>query len=293
LIQTELGTLHDSAPVSYQEIEGERVPVESHYVIGAESYGFAVGADYRADHELIIDPGVAYSTFLGGSDQEIATGIAADASGSVYVVGWAQASDYPTTVGAFRRTGATGGFSDVFVAKLNPAGTALVYSTFIGGTNFDFGRAIALGAAGDADITGVARASPFPLTQNPFDRSFNILNCPRCGIDNEDAFVLKLNPTGSSLVYSTFLGGATDLDDGMAIAVDAGGNAYVTGETGSTDFPTTPGAFRTVRNGAFDAFVTKVDPTGSRLVYSTFSGGSQVDFGTRIAVDAANNAYVE
>src|SRR5262249_21339776 len=153
-----------------------RVPVESRYVLGSESYGFAVGAGYRPDHELVIDPGVAYSTFLGGADDEIATGIAVDASGSVYVVGWTQSSDFPTTVGAFARTGAPSGFSDVFVAKLNPAGTALVYSTFIGGTNFDFGRAIAVDAAGNAYITGLTKSSTFPTTKNAFDRTFNILN---------------------------------------------------------------------------------------------------------------------
>jgi hypothetical protein len=130
------------------------------------------------------------------------------------------------------------------------------------------------------------------VTNNAFDRTFNVLNCPRCGIDNYDAFVLKLNSSGSALVYSTFLGGATDIDDALGIAVDSAGNAYVTGETGSTDFPVTPGAFRTTRNGDYDAYVTKLNPSGSALVYSTFIGGSFVDFGVRIVVDSANNAYV-
>ena len=105
-------------------------------------------------------------------------------------------------------------------------------------------------------------------------------------MDNYDAFVLKLNATGSALVYSTFLGGKSDIDDALGIAVDSGGSAYVTGETGSADFPTTPGAFRTTRNSAYDAYVTKLNPSGSALAYSTFIGGSQVDFGVRIAVDA-------
>ena len=124
------------------------------------------------------------------------------------------------------------------MTKLNAAGTALVYSTFIGGGNFDWGRAIAIDAAGNAYITGQTKSSNFPTTGGAFDRTFNVDTCPRCGIDQYDAFVTKLNAAGSALVYSTFLGGF-DLDDGLGIAVDAAGSAYVTGETGSLNFPTT------------------------------------------------------
>ncbi len=297
LIQTALGVLRDSPPISYQEIAGARVPVESRYVLNTEgsaegNYGFAIGAGYQPDHDLIIDPGVDYSTFLGGTSDEIGAGIAVDAAGNVYIVGTTQSPDFPTKTGAFQRTGAAGNFSDVFVAKLNPTGTALVYSTFIGGRDFDWGRAIAIDAAGNAYIAGQTKSSNFPTTAGAFDRTFGVPdNCPRC-VDNYDAFVLKLNAAGSALLYSTFLGGKSDIDDALGIAVDSGGSAYVTGETGSADFPTTPGAFRTTRNSAFDAYVTKLNPSGSALAYSTFIGGSQVDFGVRIAVDAARNAYV-
>jgi hypothetical protein len=297
LIETPLGVLRDSPPVSYQEIAGARVPVESRYLLNAADgaagdYGFAIGAGYQPDHELIIDPGVAYSTFLGGTDVDNGTGIAVDAAGNAYIVGTTQSADFPATVGAFKRTGAVGTFSDVFVAKLNPTGTALVYATFIGGSDFDWGRAIAIDAAGNAYITGQTKSHDFPTTRGAFDPTFNVLNCPRCAIDNYDAFVTKLNPTGSALLYSTFLGGPSDINDALGIAVDAAGSAYVTGETGAADFPVTPGAFRTIRNGAYDAYVTKLNPAGSALVYSTFIGGSAVDFGVRIAVDASNNAYV-
>ncbi len=294
LIQTALGVLRDSPPMSYQEIAGARVPVESRYVLNAAGdYGFAIGAGYQPDHELIIDPGVAYSTFLGGTSNEIGTGIAVDAAGNAYIVGTTQSPDFPTTAGAFKRTGAVGNFSDVFVAKLNPTGTALLYATFIGGSNFDWGRAIAIDAAGNAYITGQTKSSNFPTTNGAFDRTLGIPgNCPRCALDNYDAFVAKLNASGSALVYSTYLGGNSDIDDALGIAVDSAGSAYVTGETGSADFPTTPGAFRTTRNFAYDAYVTKLNPSGSALAYSTFIGGSQVDFGVRIAVDASHNAYV-
>ena len=167
IIQTEMGTLRDSPPVSYQVIDGVRVAVESRYADDRRrqlEFGFTVGAGYRPDRELIIDPGVEYSTFLGGSSHELATGIKVDAAGNAYVVGTTQSPDFPTRPGAFRRTGATGNFGDVFVSKLNPTGTALVYSTFIGGSNFEWGRGIAIDAAGNAYVTGQTKSSNFPVT---------------------------------------------------------------------------------------------------------------------------------
>lgn len=294
LVESSGGVLRDARPVAYQEIAGKRVPVESHYVLNNETgeYGFVV-ANYDPAYELVIDPSVAYSTFLGGTSHEIGSGIAVDSSGNTYIVGITQSPDFPATAGAFRRTGAAGNVSDVFVAKLNSTGSALVYATFIGGSDFDFGRAIAIDAAGNAYITGQTKSANYPTTKGAFDTVFNVPgNCPRCSIDNYNAFVTKLNATGSALVYSTFLGGGQDLDDALGIAVDASGDAYVTGETASSDFPTTRGAFQTVKAGSDNAYVTKFNPTGSALVYSTFIGGSQVDFGVRIAVDASNNAYV-
>jgi hypothetical protein len=135
------------------------------------------------------------------------TALRCDANGNAYVVGTTQSPNFPTTAGAFRTTGAASNFGDVFVAKLNATGTALVYSTFIGGSNFDWGRAIAIDAAGNAYVTGQTKSSNFPTTGGAFDRTFNVDTCPRCGIDQEDAFALKLNAAGSGLVYSTFLGG--------------------------------------------------------------------------------------
>jgi hypothetical protein len=296
LIETELGVLRDSPPVSYQMIAGARVPVESRYVLNKADdarrrYGFAVGATYRADHELIIDPGVEYSTFLGGSSHEIGAGIQVDANGNAFIVGTTQSPNFPTTAGAFRRTGATSNSLEVFVSKVNPTGTALVYSTFIGGSNFDWGRGIAIDASGNAYVTGQTKSSNFPTTAGAFDRTFNVDTCPRCGIDQYDAFVLKLNAAGSALVYSTFLGGF-NLDDGMAIAVDGTGSAYVSGETEAVNFPTTTGAFDRTINGAFDTFVTKLNAAGSALVYSTYLGGAAVEFPSRVAVDANRNLFV-
>ena len=296
LIQTPMGVMRDAPPLAYQEIDGARVLVASRYELapstaGASEYGFVVGAGYDPSRQLIIDPGLDYSTFLGGAAHEIGYGIAVDSAGNAYVTGFTQSPNFPTTAGAFDRTGAASNSLDAFVTKLNATGTALVYSTFLGGSNFEWGRAIAIDGAGNAYIAGQTKSSDFPTTGGAFDRTFNVDTCPRCGIDQYDAFVTKLNAAGSALVYSTFLGGF-DLDDALSIAVDGSGNAYVGGETGSSNFPVTASAFDRTRNGEYDAFVTKFNPTGSALVYSTYLGGLFVDFIERTVVDGPGNAYV-
>jgi len=234
---------------------------------------------------------LVYSTFLGGlSSLEggavFGSGIALDAAGNAYVTGSAGAFSFPTTVGAFQTTRIFGG-TPAFVTKLNPSGTALVYSTFLGGRFFQTGAAIAVDAAGNAYVTGDTQANDFPTTVGAFQTTF--------GRSVAKAFVTKLNPPASALVYSTYLGGS-DFDRGLGIAVDTAGNAYVTGQARSSDFPTTPGAFQTTFRsgplGGSDAFVTKIDPTGSTLVYSTYLAGGGDDAGSAIAVDARGNAYV-
>jgi hypothetical protein len=224
--------------------------------------------------------GLAYSTFLGGASTDQGSGIAVDGAGNAYVTGWTVSADFPTTPGAFDTTAAG---ADAFVTKLNPAGSALVYSTYLGGASTDQGSGIAVDGAGNAYVTGFTFSADFPTTPGAFDTTFNP--------GTFDAFVTKLNPAGSALVYSTYLGGAST-DQGFGIAVDGAGNAYVTGLTVSADFPTTPGAFDTTFNGGGDAFMTKLNPAGSALVYSTYLGGASNDQGSGIAVDGAGNAYV-
>ncbi|BCB77874.1 hypothetical protein Pflav_042840 [Phytohabitans flavus] len=290
LVDTPLGVLRDTPPVSYQVIGGQRVPVGSRYKVAGDSYGFAVDGHDPA-HGLVIDPGLEYSTYLGGFGNQTGAAIAVDASGSAYVTGYTQSPTFPTTPGAFDRTGSASNDLDAFVSKLNPSGTALVYSTFLGGSNFDQGRDLAVDAAGNAYVAGQTRSSTFPTTSNAYDRTFNVDTCPRCGIDQYDAFVAKVNPTGSGLVYSTFLGGF-DIDDILAIALDGSGQAYVAGQTASSNFPTTSGAFDTTANGEYDGFVAKFNASGSQLVYSTRLGGTDNELPSAIAVDAAGNAVV-
>jgi hypothetical protein len=224
---------------------------------------------------------LVYSTYLGGTGDAVGWGIAVDTADNAYVTGYTSSTDFPTTPGALQTTYGGVNSYDAFVTKLNPTGTALVYSTYLGGTGLEYGYGIAVDSAGNAYVTGHTESTDFPTTPGAVQTSYGGL----------DAFVTKLNPTGTALVYSTYLGGNSG-DGGYSIAVDSADNAYVTGYTWSTDFPTTPGAVQTSYGGGQDAFVTKLNPTGTALVYSTYLGGTSSDLGRGIAVDAAGNAYV-
>jgi len=187
-------------------------------------------------------------------------------------------------MGAFQASFGSGGV-DAFVTKLNPAG-GFVYSTYLGGSGADAGESIAVDTAGNAYVTGFTSGN-FPTTAGAFQTTF--------GGGSFDAFVTKLNPAGSALVYSTYLGGSSadlQIAGDHPIAVDAAGNAYVTGRTSSSNFPTANPIQFTFGGGSFDGFVTKLNPSGSSLVYSTYLGGSGFDSGFGIAVDTSGNAYV-
>jgi Beta-propeller repeat len=222
-----------------------------------------------------------YSTYLGGREDDVANGVALDSSGSAYVTGITLSHDFPTTAGAFQ-TAFGAGFNHGFVSKLNSSGSALVYSTFLGGGVSDFGSGIALDSSGNAYVTGVTSSADFPTTAGAFQSTLG---------GNSDAFVSKFNSSGSALLYSTYLGGDGD-DFGDGIALDSSGNAYVTGSTSSADFPTTAGAFQSTLGGNSDAFVSKFNSNGSTLIYSTYLGGGQDDVGFGVAADSSGGAYI-
>ncbi|MCX7980546.1 MAG: SBBP repeat-containing protein [Bacteroidia bacterium] len=228
---------------------------------------------------------LTYSTFLGGNDYEEGYAIAIDASGSAYITGYTQSSDFPTTPSAYD-TSYNGGDKDVFVTKLSPDGSSLTYATFLGGSSDDVGMAITVDNSGSAYITGYTASYDFPETSGAYDISYNG--------GAEDVFVTKLSPDGSSVAYSTFLGGSTS-ERGSDIVVDASGNAYITGYayfSYSANFPVTSSAYDQSHNGAQDVFVTKLSPDGSSLTYSTFLGGGSSDYGIAIAIDASGSAYI-
>jgi hypothetical protein len=226
-----------------------------------------------------------YSTYLGGTGSDAAAAVALDANGRAVVAGYTNFSNFPTSTGALQVV--YGGNRDAFVAKLDTtqSGSAsLVFSTYLGGSGADEASAIAVDAAGFAFVTGTTASTNFP-TASPFQAA-----CASCAKDS-DAFVSKLSPDGSSLVYSTFLGGSSP-DIGKAVAVDSTANAYIAGETQSSNFPISTGAFHATRQGLVDGFVTKLNAAGSALAYSTFIGGSEYDTVAGIALDASGNAVV-
>ena len=364
--------LRQLKPVAYQEFDGQRKEVAANYVISNSkseisdlkseisnpesqisdsTVGFVIG-EYDHSRPLIIDPVLSYSTYLGGGADTFGTSIAVDSSGSAYVTGNTNALDFPLA-GSFQQTnnGGTAGF----VTKLNPAGTAFVYSTYLGGNSRVFPSSIKVDAAGSAYVGGWTLSSNFPTTAGAYRNlppgggrpSFitklspsgsslsystyfaGVLDLTGLALDSsgnayvtgytqdalfpttagafkttlgagitDNAFVTKLNTAGSSLVYSTFVGarvpiaGANPNDESTAIAVDSSGNAYITGSTSSNNYPVTSGAFQPFPGRGRDVFVTKLNSSGSALVYSTYLGGSGGDVGTGIAVDGAGNAYV-
>ena len=272
-------------PFVYQEVAGARRAVEGGYVVESDGrVGFALGV-YDAALPLIIDPVLVYSTYIGGSGTDVGNEIGVDSAGNAYICGSTSSTNFPV-VNALQGTfgGATfEGGRDGFVTKLNAAGTAFVYSTYLGGSGDDRGNAIEVDASGNAYVVGETTSTNFP-TANAFQPTF--------GGGLSDAFVTKLNSTGSALVYSTFVGGAI-FDAGNAIALDSSGSVYISGRTTSEDFPTVNPIQSTYSGGPFaDTYISKINAAGSALVYSTYLGGNDFEAGSSIAVDSSGNAYL-
>jgi hypothetical protein len=290
--------VYQAATTSSPDLQTEKLPVEGHYKLtGRNQVAFEVGS-YDSTKPLVIDPAINYSTYLGGSSTDEALGVAVDGGGNAYVTGFTYSTDFPVTAGAFQTTchgcNPSKDSGDAFVTKLNASGSALIYSTYVGGSESDASSGIEIDASGDAYIAGQTNSSDFPVTAGAFQTV-----CKACGNGKGgNGFVTELNPTGSALTYSTYLGGSGLANGGggdavYAITIDSSNDSYLTGFTDSTDFPVTPGAFQTTYSADdSEGFVTELSPSGSALVYSTYLGGTDENFGTAIKVNASGNAYV-
>ncbi|HYR78301.1 MAG TPA: SBBP repeat-containing protein [Pyrinomonadaceae bacterium] len=275
------GELRQPAPIIYQEIGGTRQLVAGRYVLLNREVSFEVGV-YDKTRPLIIDPTLVYSTYLGGSGDDLGASIAVDSSNNVYVAGTTSSTNFPTQNPAFS---AKAGLSDILVTKINAAGNAIIYSTYIGGLGNDRGSGIAVDAGGNAFVAGRvdSASTDFPTTAGALATIY------RGG--DFDGVVFKLNPQGNALIYSTYLGGEEN-DSAEGVAVDAVGNAYVVGGTRSIGFPTTVTAYQPAGGGDTDGYLVKLNPSGSSLLYGTMLGGSGTDRSSAVAIDSSGNAYV-
>lgn len=274
-------------PFAYQENSSGRQEVPARFILKANfEIGFELG-EYDRSRPLVIDPALIYSTYLGGGGSDFLSGVAVDGSGNAYVIGDTTSLNYPMHT-AYRSTPVGG--NDVFVTKVNASGNGLVYSTYLGGNSNDYAGAIAVDSAGNAYLAGATESLNFPTKNAAFSGNAGY----------RDAFIAKLGPFGTNLLYASYLGGASD-DSGNAIAVDNSGNAYLAGDTfsigtGNGPFPTAPNnAYQGNNNGGRDAFVAKFNTTlsgSASLVYSTFLGGISDDKANAIAIDGSGNAYV-
>ncbi|WP_420266361.1 SBBP repeat-containing protein, partial [Candidatus Magnetominusculus dajiuhuensis] len=259
VIASKFGKMLMHKPLVYQEIDGVKKEINGKYrVTKGNLVSFNV-AGYDKTKALVIDPSLAYSTYLGGSSTgglgETGYGIQVDTAGNAYIAGITSATDFPVTTGAFQTTIKYKGSFSVFVTKLNSTGTALLYSTYLGGSGGEAGIGIAIDPSGNAYVTGSTHSSDFPVTSDAYQ------NKMKGTLQN--AFVTELNPYGSALVYSTYLGGSGNTvyafgDTPYAIAFDSYYNAYVTGATSSSDFPITTGVFQKTLKGTRNAFISKL-----------------------------------
>jgi len=244
---------------------------------------------YNGDHDAFVTKfsadgdRIIYSTLLGGTGNDYGYGIVVDTAGRAYVTGSTASRDFPVTPDTFSTEHS--GESDIFVTVLDPSGSGLVFSTLVGGSREEKGADIALGPNGCVFTVGTTWSDDFPVTPGAFDSGFNGIGYTCDGV------VFRLDAAGGDLLYSTYLGGSGE-DYGNGVAVDTAGRAHVTGQTYRSDFPTTPGSFSPEFNGGYDAFLTKLEPDGSGLVYSTFLGGSSFDGGHAVALDDQGQAVV-
>jgi len=286
VVDTALGPLRQEPPVTYEvDAEGRRRGLASrHELRGGDRFGFIVSG-WGGESPLVLDPGIQWSTFVGGSSGDFPQSLSVDASGAATIAGPCTSVDYPTTLGAWDTTH-NGGPFDVFVTRLDPSqptAQQLVYATYVGGNDYDSAQAISVDPPGRVTITGFTFSTDYPTTAGAWDTTYN-------GVG--DAFVTRLDPSqpaAQQLVYSTFVGESGG-DRAYGVSLDASGVVTIAGATDSPNFPTTAGAWDTTVNGGLDAFVTRLDPSqaaGQQVVYSTFVGGSGIDEAYALGLDAS------
>jgi len=283
LLRTPHGTLVQSRPLVYQEIGGRRSIVDAHYRVNGKSVGFALG-NYDHSQPLIIDPVLDWSTYLGGSDVDLSYAIALDSSGNAYVTGVSGSTDFPT-VNPIQGTKAYDW--DVMVAKINAAGTAVVYATYLGGNGGnEYGLGIAVDSSGNAYVSGGTNSSDFPgITGGSIQSTYGGTGYYR------DAFALKINAAGSAILWATYLGGSGD-DMAYGITADSSGNAYVAGYTESASLPWISGsAIQPTFGGSTDGFVIKINSSGAN-VWATYLGTSGGDSLGVVRLDGSGNVWV-
>jgi hypothetical protein len=280
VLRSSFGEIKQHRPSVYQNVDGGRIAIPADYVINHDRTIGVQLAAYDRSKTLIIDPILSYSTFLGGSSGDFGSAVAVDATGNVYVAGYTASTDFPTLNAYDTSRGSGTTTYNVFVSKLNPAGTALIYSTYLGGSSeIDIARGIAVDASGNVFVTGTTTGSGYPVTAGAY----------HAATTGSNSFVTKLASAGNALMYSTYVIKAS----ATGIAIDTGGNAYVTGSA-VTGFITTVGALQTTigNSTGSNAFALKLNPGGTAASYATFLGGSGPDVGNGIAVDGGGNAYV-
>lgn len=278
--QTRLGEVVYGKLFTYQQQGNRKQEIQSRYVLTVNGTAQVLVGAYDNNRTLIIDP-LVWSTFIGGTGVgDAGYEIKLDADNNIYVLGETSSSDYPTTTGAYDV--ALGGTNDLVVSKLSANGSTLLFSTFIGGSSTEGSGGIAVDIDRNIYVTGQTSSTNFPTTAGAYDQTSN---------GSSDAFVLKLNATGSALLYSTYIGGSSS-DNARDIRIDADNNVYITGQTSSTNFPTTTGAYDRTQNGSSDAYVAKLNAAGSALVFSTFIGGSSGDIAYSLELGAGNEVFV-
>ena len=277
VLHTAMGVLRQHRPFVYQWVDGQRREVRSHYrLLPNQQIAFQL-SDYDPTLALVIDPTIDYSTYLGGRRQDIGYDIDVDATGNAYVVGTTQSLDLPL---ANPLQPTLGGKRDVFITKLDPTGTELLYTTYLGGTKNDEGYAVKVTDSGQVYLSGYTRSRDFPITSSAWQS--------RSG-GGDEAFIAQLSADGTALDYATYLGG-TGLDRAKDIALDTNGNIFITGVTESPDFPT-QNAWQAHQAGAQDAFIAKFDAAGT-LLFATYFGGRGLDQAQAIVVNDLGQATI-